>query len=567
MKKLVFIIGCLYLLQQPLVGSDLSNVKKSNFHPNRLIIKFKKDISAQIHIEKTNYITNIEELDNLNTQYKCHSIQRLFQQRPQLNKAYEILNLGDIYVLDFEYVSDHYQLVDSYNELGIFEYVELDYMGQAHSWKVIPDDPYFYRQWACKNDGSFPSVHPGIPDADIDMDQAWDIEQGSSDIIVGILDSGCFTSHPEFSGRIWTNQGEIPNNNIDDDGNGYIDDCHGWDFAYNDNVTNDGTGHGTNVTGIIGANSNNTIGYAGIDWNCTLMICKILNNYGSGYYSWWEDGIYYAVNNGAHVINMSVGGTSYSSSLQDAINYAYLNNVLVVCSMGNYNTSTPNYPAAFSNSFAVGATDTNDYRCNPFFWGGGSNYGSHIDVVAPGNYIYGLDNQSSTNYNIYWAGTSQAVPYITGLTALLLARDTLGTVDEIKDVITISAEDQVGNPTEDTAGWDQYYGWGRINAYEALVLFSTDEEVHHNPIFVLKENFPSPSQSSIIIRYTLLKPCEVSINLYDIKGKFVETIKDGTQQSGDHIIQSTTNQLSSGLYIIEFNAEHITEYRKCLVLK
>ena len=118
--------------------------------------------------------------------------------------------------------------------------------------------------------------------------------------------------HPELSGRIWYNYDEIPGNGIDDDNNTFIDDTKGWDFVNSDNDPTDDYGHGTNVTGIIGSNGNNSIGYAGVDWHCKLMIMKGINSSNWGYYSWWIGGINYIVGKGVNVINMSVGGTDVS---------------------------------------------------------------------------------------------------------------------------------------------------------------------------------------------------------------------------------------------------------------
>lgn len=301
------------------------------------------------------------------------------------------------------------------------------------------------------------------------MENAWSIEQGDSNIVVTIIDSGTKLDHPEFTGRIWTNYHEIPNNGIDDDGNGYIDDVKGWDFANSDNDPMDDNGHGTNVAGIIGANGNNSIGYAGADWYCKLMILKGLDNNNYGYYSWWTEAIYYAVDNGAKVINMSLGGNSFSTTLQNAVTYALNNNVVVVVCMMNTNSNTVYYPAGFTGVIAVGSTNSNDTRSNPFFWSptSGSNYGSHISVVAPGNYIYGLNYQSNTKYGSYWGGTSQATPHVSGLASLLLAQNPSRTPAQIKSTIETTAEDQVGNSSEDTPGWDIYFGHGRINAFNA----------------------------------------------------------------------------------------------------
>jgi subtilisin family serine protease len=136
--------------------------------------------------------------------------------------------------------------------------------------------------------------------------------------------------------------------------------------------------------------------------------------------------------------------------------------------MMNKNNDDPYYPASFKNVLAVGATDTDDRRCREFTWGGGSNWGPHIAVIAPGNKVYGLDYKDNHNYDVYWSGTSQATAYVSGVASLLLAQDQSRTNKILREIITSTAVDQVGDPREDIAGWDQYYGYGRIDLYEAL---------------------------------------------------------------------------------------------------
>ncbi|HEY3249849.1 MAG TPA: S8 family serine peptidase, partial [Ignavibacteria bacterium] len=280
-------------------------------------------------------------------------------------------------------------------------------------------------------------------------------------------DSGVKLDHPDLSDRIWTNKDEIRNGK-DDDNNGYIDDVYGYNFAYNNTNVRDDLGHGTNIAGTIGASTNNTIGYSGIDQNCKLMICKNLSYENSGEYSWWSESLIYAADNGARVINMSEGGRDFSNTLQNAVKYAYDSGCLIVASMMNKDNNEVHYPASFPEVMAVGATDTDDDRCREFTWGGGSNWGNYISVIAPGNRIYGLDYQDNHNYDIYWSGTSQATAYVSAIASVLLAQDISRTNDNLKSIITSTAIDQVGDPREDTKGWDQYYGYGRVDLYAAL---------------------------------------------------------------------------------------------------
>lgn len=483
MKK-IFLFICILLHYV----SFAQTIEKNN--KNRLIVKFKSSIGVEYSIPKSDKKFNHEKLDHINKKNKVQSIILSGNKKKK-----------DTYILNFDSNQDIDHLIKQYNNSNLFEYVEPDFIGVGGGKKSAlqdtPNDTYFSRQFGLYNDGTF-SQSPATNDADIDMELGWDIEQGDESIIVAILDSGIKLEHPEFNGRLWINSNETING-IDDDNNGYIDDINGWDFANNDNNPTDDHGHGTNVTGIIGANSNNNRGYSGVDHNCKLMIGKILDQNNSGYYSWWTDAIYYAVDNGAKIINMSVGGSGYSSSMKDAIDYAYNNGVTVVACMMNENNNTTFYPAGYQNTIAVGSTNPNDERSTPFFWSptSGSNYGNHIDVVAPGNYIYGLDYQSNTNYNSYWGGTSQAAPLVAGISSLLLAQDPNRTPDDIRSILRNTAEDQVGNASEDIVGYDNYYGYGRVNAYQALLQSSLSTDEFANTINL--SIFPNPISNFVTI--------------------------------------------------------------------
>ena len=340
----------------------------------------------------------------------------------------------------------------------------------AGSGAATPNDPYYSNQWGLSNDGTYPTG--AVAGGDIQAEDAWDVATGSGQIIA-VLDSGINAAEPDISNQLWTNPGEDLDG-ADTDGNGYIDDVAGWDFAYEDNIPTDAFGHGSNVASVAAASGNNGVGIAGVCWNCVVMPVQVLNDDDFGFYSWWAEAVTYAVDNDADVINMSLQGTGTSNALCNAVAYAESSGVPVFAAMGNWDASTPSLPAVCGGAIAIGATSADDTRSSPFVWGGGSNFGSHIHTVAPGNQVHGHFYTNVTNYGVYYSGTSQASPHAAGVAALLLSVAPNLTVTQIRDYLANGAEDQVGRPTEDTAGWDQYHGHGRINAAASLSLLQAD---------------------------------------------------------------------------------------------
>ncbi len=512
-KNIIAIMPGLLVVLLLMPASALTQVL--NNAADKIIVKFIEPIDPVISRNSDQVIRfNLPEVDELNTRYGCQEARRLLQGPKSMNRS-------RIWLLRFRGAPDIATLIREYQATGHFRYVEPDWTGTlagTHSPDDPPSDLYFYRQWSLFNDGTFPYM-PAKIGADIDMLPAWEIEEGDSALIAGILDTGCKLDHPEFSGRIWTNDGEIPGNGIDDDNNGFIDDVHGWNFAYGNNDPTDDNGHGTCVAGVLGANGNNGMGYAGVNWHCKLLNMKVQDNMGYGYYSAWIDAIHYCVENGARVLNMSLGGTQNSNALHDAIDYALSHNVAIVAAMGNNNTVLPLYPAAYPGVIAAGSTDPDDTRSLPFVGGeAGSNYGQHISVVAPGNYIFGLDYLHDYEYYWAWSGTSFATPHIAGVASLLFSQDPGRTPAAVKSIMENTADDLVGNPYEDTPGWDQYYGYGRLNAFQAL---SGDKSLRMHalavePILI----FPNPTSGPVTITQRTSSPGLPSeIIITDILGR------------------------------------------------
>jgi len=475
-----FLLSVIIILNGGIVKSDPVTEPSSRISLKKIFIKTKTEFKISEATGEITLKTGVSSFDKKIKDNKVEKVKRVFRLNNGRKDLYEKFEMNKIYVLFFkEERSDIETLVSEFSENENVEYCEPVSSGYAAGVKEIqkfkireniPNDEMFYKQWYLQNNGSVDPTSGGLPKvgADIKIVYSWEIETGSDEVVVAILDSGLRDDHPDLRDRIWINSGEIPNNGIDDDFNGYVDDVRGWDFAYDDNRPEDGFGHGTNIATVIGANTNNRIGFAGVDQKCRLMNCKNLNSYNSGEYDWWSESIKYAVDNGADIINMSEGGDDYSKVLKTAIEYAMESGVLVVAAMMNKGDNRNYYPAGFDGVMAVGATDTDDKRCRKFSWGGGSCWGKNISVVAPGNKIYGLDYENIQAYDVFWSGTSQSTAIVSGIASLLLAQNMKRTSDDLTKIITFTAKDLVGDPREDKPGWDQFYGFGRVDSYAAL---------------------------------------------------------------------------------------------------
>ncbi|HSQ61433.1 MAG TPA: S8 family serine peptidase [Acidobacteriota bacterium] len=379
--------------------------------------------------------------------------------------------------------------------LPAVEAAEPDYVashGMAGRATLLPDDPSFATlQWPLRNTGTHtvsPSSLPIEAGADIRAVSAWETTTGDSSVVVAVIDTGLRFDHPEFAGRLWTNPDEIAGNDLDDDGNGFVDDVHGANYVFPPIEPLDDNGHGTACASIIGAAANNGRQMAGLDWSCRLMPLKVLSQFGVGHISNIAAAIAYATDEGADVVSMSLGTWSISTALADACAYAHDRGVFLAAAMMNENTSQISYPAGYDDWVtAVGGSDPADDRCWSTVCGYGSNYGAHIDVVAPGVSVPIL---SYADPSALWsgAGTSFATPFAAGLASLLLARAPGLSPDQVRDVMRFSADDQVGRPEEDRPGFDVYHGFGRIDCEAALALAgSASFPVVHAP-----ESFRTP---------------------------------------------------------------------------
>lgn len=518
----------------------------SEFSNSELIVKIKKRDFDASKVNLSQNKIGVTILDQLNSQNAILKIEAIGQ-----------FKITRTFLLKFQNPINIETEKSRYKNLDVLDYLEPNYIAygggecEEENLSTFPNDSSFGKQWGLYNLGTQPGIGSVTADADVDMELAWDIQTGDPNMIIAVSDTGLKMDHPDIASRIWVKSTEIQNNGVDDDNNGLIDDSNGWDWVNIDNNPADDQGHGSNVTGIIGCVANNNLLFTGVNWNSKIMPLKVLNSSNTGTYEAMANSIFYAVDNGAKIISMSIGGSSYSSLLYDALNYANVNNVLFLACMMNFNNDTPYFPAAFSavfpNVIAVGATNPNDKRSVPFFWSptSGSNYGSHINVVAPGNYTYGLNYLSNTGSNSYWGGTSQATPLVAGIASLIWAQNPSLTPNQIRTIIESTAQDQVGDSVEDTPGFDQYMGHGRVNAYAALQLALGIDEPSALPVSYFKIVNPiKANQLEVISDGTF--GGEFKLSITSMEGKIVAQ-KKVTIQSGSNVVPFS---FSAGNYIL-----------------
>ncbi len=380
---------------------------------------------------------------------------------------------------------------------------EIEFVQKSTTYKldIIPNDSLISEQWALNKIKAF---------------DAWNITGGSDTVILGIIDTGIDYDHPDLKNQIFINQGEIGidingkdkrSNGIDDDGNGFVDDYRGWDFTDRagfpfdstggdylnwDNNPYDDQGHGTYISGITAAQTNNLIGIAGVAPKIKILNLRAFDPGGFGEEDDVAAAILYAVKMGCKVINMSFGDDAFSYVLRDVIRYAYSQNVVLVASAGNSGSDTPHYPSGYSEVICVGNSTEQDYVA------GSSNFGSTIDLVAPGSSII------TTAKNFSYAsisGTSASAPFVSAAAALILSLQNF-TNEEVKQIIKSTTDDI------DEAGWDLRSGAGRLNLFKALTVTAPSAIKFYTPT----QDFAT-SENNLPIRVSVLSPYFINFSL------------------------------------------------------
>lgn len=419
-------------------------VQTEEYVPGEVVVKYRTDV-------------NSSDIKGLNTKYGVSEIYSS--------------SLGNYKRVQIPTSKTVEEMVEIYNADPNVEYAEPNYIFHAF---MTPNDTYYSYQW-----------HMPM----INMEDAWDLSTGTN-VVVAIIDCGVayedygsFYQAPDLAGTNFVS---------------------GYDFVNNDSHPNDDEGHGTHVAGTVAQTTNNSLGVTGVAFDCSIMPVKVLDGSGSGSLTDVADGIIWAADNGAHVINMSLGSSSSTTTLQNACDYAYNKGVTIVCAAGNSYSSTPQYPASYSSCISVSAVRYD----STLAWY--SSYGQYVDVCAPGGdtdvdqdgdgYVDGILQQthdgsdySSFGYYFY-QGTSMASPHVAGVAALILAKAGGGyalTPDEVQDILQNTAVD-LGS-----SGRDNSFGYGLIDAHAAVSAVDVD-----NPPVADFSGTPTSGCANLTVTFT-----------------------------------------------------------------
>lgn len=524
-----------------------------DFMPGELLVAlFPSAQGSLISADEQGRIRSAEaRLSAMLARYGLDRFHPLEGQRPGAGRAPQYARL--------ESTRPDFNPIAAANELratGLFRAVCPNYRLSLQA--TIPNDTYLYLQWGVADPG----------DADVHLEEAWDLSKGDSSVVIGIIDTGVDLGQPDLESQIRINRGEIPGNGIDDDGNGFVDDVKGWDFGQGDNDPNphpviDSQGidegfHGTFVAGIASAATNNTTGIAGTGWRCRILPLKAVDTAGKFQLAAITGAFGYAIDNGASVLNMSFGGRDpgLPEYFQALVDDALSAGIVCVAAAGNDTSDVPSYPAACDSVIAVGATDENSQRT--YF----SNYGYWVDLSGPGQDIwsticrnYTFDPTSAIIYQfffgwdgvnpyMYASGTSMAAPVVSGICGLLHWYDLNKTPVQIRDLLVATADSVTG---------DSVVVGPKVNAFRALhnIVLAAQPVVH--PGLLIEKASPNPFADATIIGFTLPEAGETSLSIFDASGRLIRTLVRGDRPAGRQSVRwdgrgDDGRRLAPGLY-------------------
>jgi subtilisin family serine protease len=438
---------------------------------------------------------------------------------------------------------------------------------------ALPNDPDLSKEWWVE-DGGF---------ADVRLGAAWATQMGNANVRIGVMDTGVDLGHPDLASKIWTNPGEIPGNGIDDDGDGYVDDVHGWDFGDGDNdpdpnpVPDDASFdldvgfHGTFVASLAAAATNNGEGIAGAAPNCTIVPLKVANSAGEMTLEAITEAFGYAATNHLEVLNISLGtpdSSGVAEYFQALVDAATAAGVLVVASAGNDGTSALNYPAACNGVLSVAATDAGNARADF------SNFGPTVRIAAPGAGMWGaisrnyeVDDFSQLFYQVFqgWDGvrpymsgdgTSFSSPIVAGACALVRSQH-----PEWSPLVVASHMVETG----DVVAYDQPIG-PKLNVLRAV----TDPTLSAPTATFAQAELsvtPNPSSDGAVIRFGLPAPGPARLRVYDCAGRVMREFPSDEMTAGSHTVSwdgtdAHGDPACAGVYVVRLETSSGAIVRK-----
>ncbi|MEH6940266.1 S8 family serine peptidase [Bacillus sp. JJ722] len=497
MKKLAMLLS-LILAIGPITGYAAPDQASENGLQGQSDTLENTETSNQPNVEVNPPVSKkqVKEIFSEADEYAPRELVISFNASASEARKQEILNQYDLKIqstlLNGDYILVSTPRGDAIQDIAkeLVQYKEIAYVQPNTKVKkeFVSQEPYYYKQWHLPK---------------IEAPKAWDVTKGSSNVVVAVIDGGAQKDHPDLKHSIVS-----PIDMVTGSSNYIPDD------------------HGTHVAGII-ASAFNKYGTAGIAPNTKIMPINVFEGEYAETFT-IASAIEYAVKNGADIINLSLGDYAYDYVEDSAIQYAVKNGVTVIAAAGNEDTDFDMYPAGYRNVIAVGATDRNDDIT--YF----SNYGKNIDVTAPGEAI--MSTITGSRYGAY-DGTSQAAPVVSGIAALILAKNPFTTVGEVQSILKKSSVDY-GN-----RGWDMFYGNGRVSAYKALSLTSL-------PI----TNFQSPSSFTITgknrmsVSFTAPKNTRLTVQIQNANGKVVKTLLSNKAWNGGKATVYWNGSLDNATY-------------------
>ena len=421
--------------------------------PGEIVVKFKAGREKSFLKSRALSSLGIKGQREINLSYDKLSVLKVSDDKSMTSTLQALRNNPDIEFAEPNFIYK----VDPIKENSLTK--RLQKSPFADFTASTPDDPDFGKLWGMRNTGSNePKGKAGIEGADINALKAWDITKGSRAVRIAVIDTGVDYNHPDLKSNMWVNSKEIPNNGIDDDKNGYIDDVYGYDFANNDSNPMDGNGHGTHCSGTIGAVHNNQTGVSGVMADVSIMAIKFLGDDGSGSLEGAIKAIDYATMMDVDLMSNSWGGGGRSEALLEAIKRASDKGIIFTAAAGNSssnNDATPSYPASYQvpNMVSVAALTAQNGLASF------SSYGkTSVHIAAPGHNI--LSTVNGGKYDVY-SGTSMATPHVSGVLGLLLAKEGRMSHDVLRERLTMT-----GVPVTGLRG--KTLTASRIDAYNLL---------------------------------------------------------------------------------------------------